>query len=361
MKEALLVEPKTNKRGTGFMFPPFGLMRISSMLKGRGYAVKFVKGNVLLGEQFNPDKIFITSLFTWEGLSVLEAIKFYRTVYPDAEVIVGGVFASLNPDKCYKSGASKVIKGIYSEAENYPLDYSFVNTAYSYILTQRGCTRNCPYCVVSEVEGNKIFNVKKSILDQVVPNKSYFMVIDNNFLLNPYHMDIMDEFIELDKPVDFRNGLDVMLLTKEFMKKISQLKVKDFHTAYDKNYQDRYIIRMNRWIDRYRLKISPTIFMLYNFNESPADIYERLKVALVNTKNSVFPMFYNPNTLTKNNHIGGCWDEKTLRGFRRMVGQEHTSGMLYSRGIEHFKKAFGSSPEEFVEILKDKSVLLKEK
>ena len=73
MNEFLLIEPIKSTP-----FPPLGLMKISSMLKNK---YKNVKVCCSIGKAFkndinDPEKIYITSLFTWD-LNKVNKIIYY--------------------------------------------------------------------------------------------------------------------------------------------------------------------------------------------------------------------------------------------------------------------------------------------
>jgi hypothetical protein len=93
-----LVEP-----GYKSFYPPLGLMRISTWRKKAGDKVHFAKENPppdYFG--YTPpelerhyDAVYITSLFTYHFTEVITCIKKYRSLYPSAEIHVGGVLATL--------------------------------------------------------------------------------------------------------------------------------------------------------------------------------------------------------------------------------------------------------------------------
>lgn len=73
----LLVEPqKSNRYHTAY--PPLGLLKLASYHEKRGDTVRLVSGTVEDG--FNPDLIYITSLFTYAWGPVHEVIRFYMEI-----------------------------------------------------------------------------------------------------------------------------------------------------------------------------------------------------------------------------------------------------------------------------------------
>jgi radical SAM superfamily enzyme YgiQ (UPF0313 family) len=148
----LLVEPDfpiANKSKNHSHFLPIGLLKIGSYHNKRGDNVKLVRGVKRCG--FKPDKVLITSLFTYWSKYVHEAANFYHKAYPTAKIEIGGIYASLMPEDCKKrSPFAKVYKGLYrgGVAEKVQLDYSLLpeDLDYQIVHTSRGCTRRCTFC-----------------------------------------------------------------------------------------------------------------------------------------------------------------------------------------------------------------------
>lgn len=130
----------------------------------------------------------ITSLFTYWARHVKECVSYYQGLYPNAEIVVGGIYASLMPEHCKKyTGCDEVFVGVHEGAEKsfpaydliennpHPLDYQIVRTS-------RGCIRNCEFCGVRKIE--PCFKVKNSIKDKIKHRKIVFY--DDSLLANPH-------------------------------------------------------------------------------------------------------------------------------------------------------------------------------
>jgi radical SAM superfamily enzyme YgiQ (UPF0313 family) len=91
----LLVEPQKSKK-YHTPYPPLGLLKLATYHQQRGDFVSLVNG--ISENGFEPDVIYITSLFTYAWEPVHEVIRFYSDRYKKVRVIVGGVYASLCPD-----------------------------------------------------------------------------------------------------------------------------------------------------------------------------------------------------------------------------------------------------------------------
>ncbi|MFP3209554.1 MAG: Fe-S oxidoreductase, partial [Nitrososphaeria archaeon] len=93
----LLVEPEYYTR-----FPPLGLLKLASYHRAHGDEVRLVRGIRAVGRR--PDRIYVTSLYTWAWRPVWEAVRYYRARFPGVEVWLGGIYASLLPDHASLSG-----------------------------------------------------------------------------------------------------------------------------------------------------------------------------------------------------------------------------------------------------------------
>jgi len=225
----LLVEPDYYTQ-----FPPIGLLKLSTYEKNCGNTTELIRG--CKTPSILPDKIYVTSLFTWSWRPVWRAIGYYKKKYPSVPIYLGGIYASLMPIHARLSGADYICKGIVSEAESVVPDYDLrPEWNGSIIFSSRGCNRKCGLCAVPRIEGS-LNAVKSSIKDYVWPKHSRIIFFDNNFLWNENKFDIFDELIELDRSVDFNQGLDARLINDEIAEFLGKLKYEcsnSIRLAYD--------------------------------------------------------------------------------------------------------------------------------
>lgn len=345
-KEALLVRPDFPYNPN---YPPFGLMRISTWLKSIGYTTEYVRGTQIPQKVDNPSEIYVTSMFTWGWKKVWDSVKFYKALYPDAKLTLGGIYASGAPEHAKLSGADIVVVGLMHEAEKYGLDYSLVKSPFSYVWTCRGCTRNCGFCVVKYVEGPKLTYVKESIKDDIIEHKSKIMVMDNNFLLNPNHLRILDELIASKKEVVFPNGLDARLITTEVFEKLIESRISNIVIAFDSLLAKEACIRVLDIRDRISPNRAVEVYMLYNWAEPPEELWDRLKTINTRKKTSIFLLKYRPFSLEEHNYISPNWDKYMLRGLRTIINEANRNGLVVSVPLYQFEHRYGRTPDEFVE------------
>jgi hypothetical protein len=190
--KVLLVEPDfpiPSKSRNHSHFLPVGLLKIGSYHKQRGDTVKISRGHHHCG--FTPDKVLITSLFTYWSRAVHDAAAFYHKAYPDAKISIGGIYASLMPEHCKrKSPFATVTRGLYrgGAAEKVPIDYALLPEPVDYqvVHLSRGCPRHCAFCGTWRIEPE--FTVCRSVLPVVQKRRLVFY--DNNLLANP-HIDVI--------------------------------------------------------------------------------------------------------------------------------------------------------------------------
>lgn len=227
MKNILLVEPEfpiATKSKNHKNILPIGLLKIASYLNSRGNKVKLIRGAPKDLEklqaiiEFNPREIWITSLFTYWAEYVRDTVSFYKNLFPNAKIIVGGVYASLFPKDEVKeyTRCDEVYQGVMEEAEKFLPDYSLVDVDYQIVHASRGCSRKCDFCGTWKIE-NK-FTYKDSIKNEIICPKIVFY--DNNLLQNPKIESILNELVKLKeekkiKWCESQSGFDGRLLLEK--------------------------------------------------------------------------------------------------------------------------------------------------
>lgn len=325
MKQILLVEPKYYTK-----YPPLGLLKLSAYHKKLGDSIEFVRG-VSSSISREPDIVYVTSLFTWAWKPVWEAVQFYSRLFPRAELWLGGLYASLMPEHASLCGIhpSHIFKGIFCEAEDLCPDYSLVpewnkKVSGSVIFSSRGCINQCTFCAVPRIEG-KLNAQKDSIVHLIWPEHKRVILFDNNFLASSGWENVLREIEELDLYVDFNQGLDARLITEHVAKRISEVKVDRFvRISYDYTGMGPYVKRAIELLKANGINgRNILVYMLYNFTDTPQDLFNRIKSTL--TWGAVsYPMRYQPtNTLSKNTYVARNWDTKRLEAVqraRRVIG-----------------------------------------
>ena len=332
-KHIVLVEPKYYTQ-----FPPLGLLKLSAYHKMKGDTTELLrwrKGQVNPSKK--PDKVYITSLYTWAWKEVHKTVKHYKTALPDVEISLGGLYASLLPKEAEKSGADQVYEGLFEEAEDLLPDYSLVpEWDGSIIFSSRGCPHRCGFCAVWRLEG-KIGSVKHSIKHLVWPGhekregccgeKHHTRVIffDNNILASPGWRSVFEELRELGLKVDFNQGIDARFITDEIAEKISGLRLEKLvRLAYDSRGMGSHV---KRAVERLRSQgingRKIMVYTLFNYRDSPEDFLERVR-NILHWGAVCYPMRYVPlDAKVKNAWIGRKWTRERVemvQRARRVIG-----------------------------------------
>ncbi len=362
VKHVLLVKPKFYSA-----YPPLGLLKLSNYHKKQGDETQLVWGT---GQsiKFTPDLIYITSLFTWAWEPVWESIRYYKSKYPDSELWLGGLYASLMPEHAALSGVKpeNIFRGIHTKAEFEMPDYDIVpqwneKQKASIVFASRGCIRSCVFCGVPKIEG-KLCLERENIKDQIWPGHKRLIFFDNNFLAGKNRDKIFAEIKELGLPVDFNQGLDARLINKEIAKKIGEIKIDRFvRISYDTSdvgpaVKKAIELLKENGIDGRNI----LVYLLYNFTDTPEDFFSRLKQVL-KLGAVAYPMRFQPvYSLKKNSYISPQWNQKRLDALataRRLFGSGGTfppyEGIMKVKvnGCHSFDEAFTNGINKKEEVI----------
>ena len=211
----LLVEPNYKNK-----YPPMGLMKISTYHKMLGDEVRFVKGVDPNIDAAVWDRIYITTLFTFDFSISAETILHYMRLVDDvSSLYVGGIMASLMPESIVEATGidrSHILTGLFTDTsavgdnndinvDQLPLDYDIledVNYKYPagdnyFAYTTRGCPNHCSFCAVPILEPN--FHVTNNIVEQIkvidqkYGPKQHLLLLDNNVLNTPNLESLVDD------------------------------------------------------------------------------------------------------------------------------------------------------------------------
>lgn len=282
----LLVEPDfpippKSKNHKNFL--PIGLLKLHDYYQSTGHRTRLIRGNKNkreIGSRFKPDRIMVTSLFTYWSRYVRDCVQHYRGCFPDAEIIVGGIYASLMPKHCRDyTRCDRVHRGVHNRAEAYAvrhnLNYKMLSNPdpidYQIIHSSRGCIRKCRFCGTWRIEPRLRF--KKSISNEIVSRKLVFY--DNNLLANPNIEAILDELVRMKQKrkllsCESQSGFDgrVLLHKPHLAVMLKQAGFIYPRIAWDWGYEKHKTVREQLQIlnkGGYRTKYI-FVFMIYNWN-----------------------------------------------------------------------------------------------
>jgi hypothetical protein len=403
----LLVEPGYKNK-----YPPLGLMKLAQYHgpRGKGDNVVFVKGEdkSILNRAW--DRIYITTLFSFEYDKIASTIDFaLGAAAGDASrLFVGGIAASLMHERFLAEprwSGIRFIKGLLSDPpaqslqlddfseelysddvtgeaiEDYVPDYSIldqisyrypVHDAY-FTYASRGCIRKCSFCGVPKLEGAQRDGAAISAIVQAIDDlygqKKDLLLMDNNVVAAPNFKNIIAEIRDLGftpgaklkrgrtpvlRRVDFNQGVDARILCKDpmYMRELSTICLKPLRIAFDHLGLKAPYERAIRYAHEFGLT-ELSNYMLYNFHDTPSDLFERMRMNVsLNEELGIriwsFPMRYQPTTLPDRSHVGAHWTRYELRSLQLILQATHG---IVSGSPDFFKRAFGDSYRDFEELL----------
>lgn len=339
MANILLLEPAYKNK-----YPPLGLMKIAAFHKNVLHdKVFFSKGPIREGltDITNWDKVYVTTLFTFEWKRSIEMIEYAKTLVPINKIVIGGIASTLMPDEYENATGIRPVTGLLNEPgklgytgdetiDSITPDYTILEDIASYyhypyenayfMYSTRGCGMNCGFCAVKTLEPTYIpfISIKEQIKKIDATSKSPkkdLLLMDNNVLKSCNFEQIISELIELGfgknaiyinpktkKPqrryIDFNQGLDAYLLTDAKAALLSQVAIKPARIAFDHIEDKDVYVKAIRTCARHNINTLSN-YVLYNADafsgkghsyaaDTPQDLYERLQlnVALAQEINS---------------------------------------------------------------------------
>ena len=227
-------------------FPNIALMKISAWHKQLGNNV----------EWYTPfehyDEVFVSKVFSFSE-DWREPIKADKVIYGGTGYQISNyngkeVFYYSNSknlklsargisqtDRYFSIELPQDIEHIYPDYSIYPMYTK--DTAYGFLT--RGCPRNCAFCHVGDKEGT--ISHKVADLSEFWKGQKNIVLCDPNILACKEWKQLLQQLIDSNAYVDFNQGLDIRMMTKEKAEMLSKIKIKEIHFAWDR-YQDKDII-----------------------------------------------------------------------------------------------------------------------
>ncbi len=393
----LLVEPKSSTT-----YPPMGLMKFSRYHKLRGDEVHYVVGKDKAAFSEFWDKIYITSVFTYDYKNLIETIKYYSgNLFNFDNMSVGGIAATLMADKIHAETGVHVHKGLQDDLDpfleqlahkdknysylldcipsidNLPPDYDIVfeNSKYSkitdnsfFLYSTKGCPNSCGFCAVKTLEPTYVDYIpireRIEVLRKDIGDRAGLLLLDNNIAASDSFYKIINEIsdcgygagermcyekngrkIYKNRFVDFNQGVDLRLLDRKKMEALSTIAINPLRLAFDsvglaEEYEEKAKLAIECGIN----KLSN--YMLYNYKDAPEDLYARMEINTNiinefgndNVKIFSFPMRYSPIRQTDRKHLGDKWHKRQIRAVQLILNATHG---IVSHSTKEYKNGKG--------------------
>ena len=389
-RNILLVEP-----GYKTKFPPMGLMKISTYHKMLGDNVLFNKGTNITYDIASIfwDRIYISTMFTYNWKITVDTIMEYKKKLVDGDssrIFIGGILASLMFNELWNETGIVPIRGLldqpgalgdknqhiidqlipdYSLFNNINHEYSLIKDSY-FGYSTKGCIHKCKFCGVPKLEPKYVdyLDIKSYVnaIKTAYGEKHHLVLMDNNVLASSSFNKIINDIKDLGfekgsklnnklRYVDFNQGNDARLIVKDKskMKLLSEIAIHPLRIAFDHISLKTQYTESIHLAAKYGIKYLSN-YILYNYNDTPEDLWERLKLNIdlnSDLKLSIysFPMKYIPLDHKNRSYINEPnWNWYYIRGVQRILNVLKGSVMTNS---EFFTRAFGESKEEFIKIL----------
>jgi hypothetical protein len=378
---------------------------------GKKDHVKFIKGPQpdVIGTAW--DRIYVTTLFSFEYAKISETIDFaLRVVNGQAnKVFVGGIAASLMTERFQAESrwaGVRFIRGLLTDApavslqlddfagelygddltgspiEDLVPDYSILEQVdYAYPVrdayfgyASRGCIRKCGFCGVPKLEGPQRDTESISLIVNEIARiygpKKDLILMDNNIVASPRFKEIIAEIRDLGfqrgatlrrgrysykRRVDFNQGVDARILSKDkmYLRELATIAIRPLRIAFDHWGLRAPYETSVRYAHEFGLN-DLSNYMLYNFHDSPTDLFDRMRLNVtLNEELGIriysFPMRYQPTYLPDRSHVGEKWSRYQLRSMQTILQATHG---IVSGEPNFFKVAFGDTSSEFEALLR---------
>lgn len=180
-------------------FPNYALMKISAYHKMQGDTVEL--WNPLLTSTY--DRIYSSKIFDFQA----------DNIYLPESTIRGGTGYK---DVPINQSLPEDIENVYPDYSLYPdCDY-----AIGYLT--RGCPSSCPWCIVSQKEGDiKPYRTWQEVIRQ---DTNKLVLMDNNILASEHGLEQLKQITETKLKIDINQGMDARLITPEIAEILSRLK-----------------------------------------------------------------------------------------------------------------------------------------
>lgn len=255
----------------GTRHPNLALMKISKYCISNGCQARLLYSEddydslesfdaIIISKVFSfsiiPPKLaaLMTRPFEYYNRDIVELIDVCKKGSPRLEIAIGGTgffsnggrdldktIEHIHPD--YNLYLEYVTKQIESgKSRSYYADY----LDYSIGFTTRGCFRKCDFCVNKKYGRCSLHSPVSEFFD---PERKKIYLWDDNFFACKDWESVLDQLDATGRPFQFRQGLDIRLMTDKKAERLSKSKCSgDYIFAFDHvDEYDRVCSRLKKW------------------------------------------------------------------------------------------------------------------
>jgi hypothetical protein len=262
----------------GTRHPNLALMKISAYHKSIGDTVELIED--YKDTKFYK-KIYVSKVFSFTNVpkKIFKSKKYVLggTGLPEYDKPLNLDIEHTKPDYdlYHDYVKNRIQSGI--KKENYYKDY--IN--YSIGFVTRGCFRKCDFCVNKKYDRAVIHSPVDEFLDE---DKPYIYLWDDNFLAFSGWRAVLEDLIATNKPFQFRQGLDIRLMTESKAKILSKVKYHgDFIFAFD-HIEDAVLIQKKLKIWKKHVRKTTKLYVLVAYDSTDIidieNAFKRIKILM---------------------------------------------------------------------------------
>ncbi len=270
--------------------PNLALMKLSSHFKQQGRKVVLARHDKWNIE--SAKEVYASSIFNFNHS--LRRVASLRKKFGE-RVTIGGSGVDI------KLRLAEEIELLPADFELYP---ELGDRAIGFLT--RGCPRKCPFCLVSEKEG-EVRQV--ALLDDLLQQRNKLILLDDNILAHPEVDKMLEEMVAKNIRVNFNQSLDILMLTREragLLKKIgsSNVDFKRINYSFSLNGNSNFEqVRRNYGMFYFKHRDNVKFICMYGYDTTLAEDVERFLFIRSLPGASVFVQQYKPvigRVLTRN-------------------------------------------------------------
>ncbi len=265
----------------GTTHPNLVCEKISGFYKEQGHKVELLTD---YGEINNYDEVFMSKVFNFTNVPI---DVFDKKRYPNLHVGGTGFFWKASPNLPHEIEHHMPDYHLYNDYIDEQISKGVkpsnfkIYTDFSIGFTTRGCFRKCPFCVNEKYDRVFRHAPVSKFLDTTRPN---IILWDDNILGYSKWYEVFDELNATGKRFQFKQGMDMRLMTDDKAKVISSSKIYgDYLFSFD-NIKDKEIItkKLKLW-QKYATKTTKMCVLTGFDSQDERDIantFERVKVLM---------------------------------------------------------------------------------
>lgn len=262
----------------GTRHPNLALMKISAYMKEKGHSTQLLYNYEHLDDY---DEIYISKVFSFTKIPIdvthYSNIKYGGTgFFDDCAPDLPNEIEHHMPDYHLYDAyvGQEITRGIRPQHFSDYMDYSIG-------FASRGCFRKCSFCVNKKYDRAFRHSPISEFFDK---SRKYIYLWDDNVLAYNKWNEVLDELEATDRRFQFRQGLDMRLMTDEKAKRLAGMKYHgDYIFAFD-HLEDRELIEKNLKIWRKYSSKTTKLYVLAGYDSQDENdilsILERIKILM---------------------------------------------------------------------------------